>query len=249
MSTRAVAWLSLLASALLVGQAQAADAPLKAKAPPALTTPTSAYTWTGLYAGVNVGLGAGQYNYPFTAGPVAGSATLQSSGVLGGGQIGYNYQFAPLWVAGVETDIQGSNIRDTVSAATNFGGGNAGTQLNYFGTLRGRVGYLVTPNMLLYATGGWAYGGTTSSVSGAILGFALSGSFNDTQSGWTVGGGLEYAFNNWISAKAEYLYLDLGTNTITSGTLLGVPFTLSEHPTVHTLKVGLNFKLEPLIGH
>jgi outer membrane immunogenic protein len=67
-----------------------------------------------------------------------------------------------------------------------------------FGTVRGRAGALVTPNTLLYATGGWAYGHTTTSASAALLGVRTATSIGSNQNGWAVGGGLEYAFNSWL---------------------------------------------------
>ena len=72
---------------------------------------------------------------------------------------------------------------------------------------------------------------------------SAAASSGQTNNGWTAGGGLEYAFNPWLSFKTEYLYLNLGTSTITSGTAAGVPFSLGEKTTVHTAKIGLNLKL------
>lgn len=235
--------LGLLATAFLVGQAQAADLPVKARTYSAPAAP--APTWTGFYVGVNGGYGGDKVSYPFTIGPVAGSADLTSSGFFAGGQAGYNWQFAPTWVAGIETDIQWSDIQSKIDASANIAGANlsAGTKLNYFGTVRGRVGYLVTPAALLYATGGWAYGQTTTSLSAGAFGFGIDRSFEHTKSGWTGGGGLEYALTNRISMKTEYLYMDLGTNDIVSGTVFGIPGSISEKTTVHTFKVGLNLKL------
>jgi opacity protein-like surface antigen len=115
-----------------------------------------------------------------------------------------------------------------------------------FGTVRGRAGALVTPNTLLYATGGWAYGHTTTSASAALLGVGAATSIGSNQNGWAVGGGLEYAFNSWLSFKTEYLYVDLGTSTLVSGGGGGVPFSLSEKATAHTVKAGINIKLGDL---
>lgn len=115
-----------------------------------------------------------------------------------------------------------------------------------FGTVRRRAGALVTPNTLLYATGGWAYGHTTTSASAALLGVGAATSIGSNQNGWAVGGGLEYAFNSWLSFKTEYLYVDLGTSTLVSGGGGGVPFSLSEKATAHTVKAGINIKLGDL---
>lgn len=232
------------AIALGASTAYAADlAPMpmyKAPAPP------PAYSWTGFYIGVNGGFGGNKFDYPATVGPVSGTASLKSSGFFGGGQVGYNWQLSPLWVVGVETDFDGANINGNATASTAFGGATAGTTIDWFGTVRGRAGALVTPNALLYATGGWAYGHTTTAASAGLLGVGAATSLGVNQSGWTVGGGLEYALNSWLSFKTEYLYVDLGTATLVSGTAFGIPFSLGEKATAHTVKAGINVKLGDL---
>jgi len=245
--------LTAAAVALSVSAASAADLPVKA--PPLLPAPV--WNWTGFYVGVHGGLGGNEFEYPFNVGPIlgvtaSGSASAKSSGFFGGAQIGYNWQFAPAWVAGLEADFAGSNIEDTLSLSAAALGiaanASAGTKLDWFGTVRGRVGYLVIPNALLYVTGGWAYGRTTTSFSASATGIgSASSSLSHDKSGWTVGAGLEYAFNRWISVKTEYLYLDLGTDNIASGSILGlVPYSVDEKTTVHTVKVGLNVKFSSL---
>ena len=165
---------------------------------------------------------------------VIGSGVGNSNygGFIGGGQIGYNYQFSPAIVAGVEADFQGlagGGGTSSFSLASHgvvnpthiFGGTVSASQtLDYLGTVRGRVGYLFTPSFLVYATGGLAYGAgnlsssfsATESAGGAFIGSAFGGAnASNSQVGWTVGGGLEWMFaNNW-SVKFEYLYYDLGT--------------------------------------
>lgn len=233
------------AIALGVSTAHAADlAPMPMYKAPMLPPP--AYSWTGFYVGANGGFGGNKFDYPATVGGLSGTSSLTSSGFLGGGQVGYNWQLSPLWVVGLETDFDGSNIASNASASTAFGGASAGTTIDWFGTVRGRVGALVTPNALLYATGGWAYGHTTTTASAALLGVGAATSIGNNQSGWTVGGGLEYALNSWLSFKTEYLYLDLGTATLVSGTAGAVPFSLGEKATAHTVKAGFNIKLGDL---
>jgi outer membrane immunogenic protein len=222
---------------------RAADLPLPAPAyqvPPPAVVPV--YTWTGFYIGANGGFGGNQFQFPFTVGPLSGTSSLNSSGFFGGGQLGYNWQFAPTWVLGVETDFDGADIEGNATTTATAFSGNVGSKLNWFGTARGRVGFLVTPAVLLYGTGGWAYGNATASANAAAFGLGAAVSGTTYRNGWTAGGGLEYAFNPWLSFKTEYLYLNLGTNTLTSGTAAGVPFLLSEKTTVHTVKIGLNFK-------
>ena len=176
----------------------------------------------------------------------SGILPTSTSGFIGGGQIGYNWQFYNSFVAGVEADIQGvaaSNSRGSAVGAAPLAGiiadfsyvsvPTATRSLDYLGTVRGRLGWLFTPTLLVYGTGGLAYGGVTAnasyftSVVGPIpIGIDPSfgaASFSDTRVGWTAGAGLEWMFwPNW-SAKVEYLYYDLGRVTYS-------PSRLSMHP-------------------
>ena len=195
------------------------------------------YNWTGFYVGINGGGGWGRSQWD-------GVDKFDVSGGLIGATIGYNWQFAPAWVAGVEADFDAADIEGMANASTGFGAASAGTKLDWFGTVRARAGVLVTPHALLYATGGWAYGHTTTSANATLTGVAAaSTSIGVTQSnGWTAGAGLEYAFNPWLSFKTEYLFLDLGTDSLVNGTVAGVPFSVSEKTTVHAVKAGINVK-------
>ena len=155
-------FVGILATAAVTGMARAADLPLPTKAPPA-----PLYDWTGFYVGGNVGYGWGHTDVTGSSSSVLlGVATpstfaggLNSSGVLGGGQIGFNYQFAPHWVAGIEADIDGAGINgstNTCSATTAgvaVGCDTAALKLTDFGTVRGHLGYAWN-NMLLFGTGG-----------------------------------------------------------------------------------------------
>ncbi len=225
------------------------------KAPP--PPPPPVISWTGFYVGINGGYGWDSFKYPYdiSCAPPhvcmvpaldpfgAGEAELRSNGFFGGGQIGYNWQFAPTWVAGVEADIQGADISDTATVKLNDLSANASAKLDWFGTVRGRVGYLITPTTLLYATGGWAYGHTKTSV---IVPSDFEFSLSHDRSGWTVGGGLEYAFNSVWSLKAEYLYMDLGQDNVFNGIVNPWLINIDEKTTVHTIKVGLNFRFNGL---
>ncbi len=222
----------------------AADLPLKALK----ARPPAYLGWTGWYAGVNAGYidTVGRTNTdaailttgtaPQNAANIASTATNQfnkgSSGFLGGVQGGYNYQFSPSFVAGVEADIQGSTLRRGLSATNTAVSGNGpswfatttvSSRLDYFGTLRGRVGVTPTPNLLLYSTGGLAYGGINSNTQiafnntgGAVPG-GTSGAFSGVRVGWTAGGGLEWMFSPKWTAKLEYLYYDLGAASYATG--------------------------------
>jgi outer membrane immunogenic protein len=171
-----------IAATLAAGAADAADMPRYYSAPP---PPLAVYSWVGPYIGFNIG---GQW------GETTNNPT-EPSGVIGGLQAGYNFQFGQ-FVIGAETDIQLSGAEDTF-APWKFSN-------PWFGTLRGRAGYALN-NILFYGTGGLAYGG----LEGEIFGLTES----HTLIGWTAGAGMEVGFTpNW-SAKIEYLYMALGEKT------------------------------------
>jgi outer membrane immunogenic protein len=187
--------------------AQAADLPRRAPPPP-LPLP-SAFTWTGFYAGLNAGYavhtGSGGFS-DATYGIVTGGK--QSGGFAGGGQIGYNYQFTPGsgFVIGVETDIQGIAFAKADAAylgTTPYY--SVRTNLDYVGTVRARLGYAFD-RVLVYGTGGFAYGGGSRSSSAASYPYTLPGT---DRTGYAAGGGIEYAFTEKLSAKVEALYLHL----------------------------------------
>jgi outer membrane immunogenic protein len=166
------------------GSAAAADLPRR----PAqdYLPPSDSYSWTGPYAGLNLG-----YQWA----KVTNNVT-EPSGIAGGGQLGYNWQLSP-FVFGVETDIQASAADDTF-APYKFSN-------PWFGTLRARIGYAIN-NVMLYGTGGLAYG----ELKGEFFGLEE----DKTLVGWTAGAGIEYGFTQtkW-TAKLEYLYMDLASRT------------------------------------
>ena len=262
----------------LIISAAAADMPLKAvpNVPPA---------WTGLYAGLNAGYADLQSSaYPVASGtPDAalgmppgvsdGLAVLSSrtiplgsgAGFAGGGQIGYNLQFNRLLVGGIEADIQGVAGRNSGSITTgSFVLGvpitttqTAKVSTTYLGTVRGRLGILLTPSWLIYATGGLAYGGSTldttlvqSGANGLPPNFvgASTGSFSDTRLGGAFGGGLEWMFAPHWTTKVEYLHYDLGTmsgsSPATSGFFLTPVYQnvlSSSHIQGNLVRVGVNY--------
>ena len=181
--------------------------------------------WMGWYAGGNVGGSWGRARSDFVISGFATSITpsdsLSPDGVIGGGQLGYNWQLDPNWLIGVEADIQASREKasGTRFDIVDFEGvtTNHETKIEWFGTVRGRLGYVLARSILLYATGGLAYGrvsvsGTSADNVGAT--FLGSGEFSNTNvnSGWTAGGGIEgVAWDPQWTWKVEYLYLELGT--------------------------------------
>jgi outer membrane immunogenic protein len=193
-----------------------------------------------------------------------GNFDLTSSGFFGGGQIGYNYQFDNSWVIGVETDFQWSGIKGELSGnADLFVNGNqlggvdfsAGSEIEWFGTIRARLGY-AWDRVFLYGTGGAAYGkvkshGDITIFNGMGDSDSLSASTSDTQWGWTVGAGLEYAITDHWTFKTEYLYVDLGSQNLfdaqDEGFLpnedyLVVGAKMDVETKFHTIKAGINYK-------
>ena len=224
-----------LSGALLTAPALAADLPRKAV--PIVTPAVQGVNWGGLYIGVHGGFGAHDVAYPFSVPliPLSGEPRFDVDGFFAGGQVGYNLVIAPGWLAGVEVDIAWSDING--SGRTTAGPLDLilSTDLRWFGTARGRIGR-TWERALIYVTGGYAFGKTRSSAN--LVG-VFAGSQDNNKSGWTVGGGLEYAFAaNW-SVKVEYLYIHLGTDNV--ATLPGV-FTAAEEMNLHTAKIGLNWR-------
>lgn len=228
---------------LLAGAASAADLPRRV-APPVFTT-VPAFSWTGFYAGLNAGYGfdasssggatvigtsaaSGIIANGADPGLVAFSNRNADNGFSGGGQVGYNYQFTPGSgvVAGVEADAQYLGFGSNRSAASfvgtpnpdlTFVNPNGLSSLDYFGTVRGRLGYAFD-RTLVYGTGGFAYGG------GGGSSFGLPNRSSDTfRTGWAAGGGVEYAlpsdsFLNFfkssaVTVKIEGLYVSLDRNS------------------------------------
>lgn len=211
--------------------AHAADLrPMVTKAPPAPVY----YNWTGFYLGVNLGGSWGHDSSDFfDEGTDVFGFSDHVDGVIGGGQIGYNWQFynglglGNAWVLGLEADIQGSSQKRTSdfaftdlalpNGATDVTG-NVEDKLEWFGTVRGRAG-IAFDRVLPYVTGGWAFGerkfdgSLAAFVPGAATPFdTVAFSSSHSMSGWTVGGGIEWAFwGNW-TAKFEYLYIDFGNH-------------------------------------
>jgi outer membrane immunogenic protein len=204
---------SAVASLIVSNAALAADLPARPYTAPAVVLPN--WNWTGFYAGLNAGYGWGDQTLIVT-GAGSGSIKTSPSGFAGGGQIGYNWQAPNRFVFGVEADIQGANLKNTTNGTLTVLGVpvavNTTGKVDYFGTVRGRLGYAVG-SWMPYFTGGWAYGGASSS--GTIGGIAFSGS-NSRTDGWTLGGGVEWMFGaNWI-AGVEYLYISFPGSSITA---------------------------------
>src|SRR5262252_3522223 len=250
---------SLAVAGLTVGftaAASAADLGRPAPAPVYTKAPLAAapFSWTGFYAGVNAGYGWGTADADYTSpGPpngfipvdqvatsAQGSADLKPKGFIGGAQAGYNWQVAPSWVLGVETDFQAFALKQSFDGT--FTTPVAGPQITHTSiqtdwlyTLRGRAGFAID-RLLVYGTGGLAVADIKFAQSNAYPLFGAP-AFNDsfslstTKAGWVAGAGAEYAITRNWTAKAEYLYVDLGSisgASTTRGYLNpGVPVTHS----------------------
>jgi outer membrane immunogenic protein len=252
----------LLSSAVLLATtalASAADLPRRTVAPaPVVAAPV--FTWTGFYAGLHggyighdsdatlVGVGPATLAAPGVFAPTGlGSGVgLDSDGFLFGGQIGGNVQFG-LFVAGIEadisyTDVGARGVFEGVGQTTTYR-----TDMDYFGTLRGRLG-LAFDRVLVYGTGGLAYAGLDNRVSSATTllgGTNYAGRSDDSEIGYTVGAGIEYALTNNLTIKGEYLYYDFGRRTVRAAGDTGVAADFIDvrfRDDGHIGRVGVNFK-------
>jgi outer membrane immunogenic protein len=257
--------------AALSCSAFAADMAVKAP-PPMAAAP--AFSWTGAYFGIHAGGDwaadpDGTVSFQrFTGGPpgVGTPHPLQSTalnsewGGFVGGQLGYNWQLQQSWVVGLETDFAFASltkspgvtlaegpITDTVTSTRG---------LDWYGTVRGRVGYLYNPQVLAYATGGLVYGRTRNDFTQSIVGpgpvgfFTLSNTAPSMSTGWTIGGGIEYAIDAKWSVKLEYDYLQFNDG-VSSTTLIafnpgkggnqGLFNVQAANNSAHTVQVGFNY--------
>ena len=244
----------LLASTILCGMSSyplAADAVVEeivVEAPPAVS-------WTGFYVGGHAGYAWGNWDGDLTFDPGTGpivvfdpsNREIDLDGWLAGAQIGFNYQVNSL-VFGLEadaswTDLKGSGSFTTIAGDTKWAIEN---QLDWFGTVRGRMGVAVD-NFLLYGTAGVAFGQTSADEVVTTDIVTARGSAEEDHIGWTAGAGAEWMFaQNW-SLKTEYLYTDLGSADyrFRGTTFVDTPHTTDSFPsdiTFHSVRVGVNYR-------
>jgi opacity protein-like surface antigen len=238
------------------------------------------HNWGGVYLGGNVGYGFGNSGVT-TLSPLSNKAaeyqgslytptTVRSdnAGFSGGGQLGFNLKLSEPIIVGAETDISYANIGGSIGTASNaiysYVDENilytrnvpsyltSKTQLQWFGTVRARAGYLVRDDALLYGTAGLAYGGinargvTMNTEFTYDYGNAAYGQYNDTAIGWAAGAGIEYAVSKNFSLKTEWLYLGFGNQTyalnpITNSGPIG--YSLSVNNNTQLIRTGLNYKI------
>ncbi len=227
--------------------------------------------WTGVYVGINGGYGGGTFDYPMNIKvdvpnvsdtPLLNydfGADISASGFFGGIQAGYNWQMDSI-VLGIEGDISVSNVKgelelysDTADASV-----SGKSEVDWFGTARLRAGYTATSDLLVYLTGGLAWGSVTSSYDfsnqGDLGPLGIGGvddSTTNSHMGWTLGGGFEYAVTEHVSLKTEYLYVDLGDHDVMNrdlARLVGSPegiranLKINQDIAFQTIKAGINYR-------
>ncbi|HEY5067541.1 MAG TPA: outer membrane beta-barrel protein [Xanthobacteraceae bacterium] len=245
------------------GPAFAADMAVKAS-PPVVAT---AFSWTGCYVGGNAGGAWGNSNVtlmetgafldPLSHNPPAdvafsnalGSPGIRMSGFTGGGQVGCNYQ-AGSFVFGIEGDGEYTGLSGSAAATATLPiaklAASATTSVSSHSlfTVRPRAGFAVD-RTLFYVTGGYAGGNVTYSESmSQRAGVSTGGTVSSTQSGWTIGGGIEYAMTNNWTIKGEYLYVNLGSVGFAGANIVMPTFTTANSATFkeNIGRLGLNYK-------
>ena len=198
--------------------------------------------WSGPYVGLNVGYGGGgeQYDYDVPNLGVGGYDTQRNNGIVGGGQIGYNYAIYNCFIAGIEADFDGTSIAGSAVLDQPALYARLSSRMDYFGTVRGRLGYAFD-RVMLYATGGFAYANTTTDVAAPN-----NGIYNEASHfhiGYAFGGGFEYAVTNNIMLRAEYLRLAYDVK-LGAGNDPNQPYHLQERPTENIVRAGVNYKLD-----
>ncbi|MDE5454522.1 outer membrane beta-barrel protein [Bradyrhizobium sp. CSA112] len=234
--------ITLAAAALVMGIASASAADLAARPYTKAPAPIAAvYNWTGLYIGADVGYGWGRSTGISTnaAGFFPAPYSIDPSGVIGGGFVGYNWQVSNV-VLGIEADWQAADLNDSAifpnSAGTLY---NIGTSVKDYGSVRGRVG-LAFDRWMVFGTAGWAWGSwdTSYGFAGAANPFVTMNV--NSSDGWTAGAGIEYAFaDNWLG-RVEYRYTDLGRASFVS--LLTNSAEVGNRVTINDVRVGIAYK-------
>ena len=198
---------------------------------------------------------------------------MTRNGAVGGLEAGYNWQFDPRWVLGIEADLNGANFRGTggstsvYSPTTNINLSSS-QAIDWYDTVRARIGWLATPNLLIFGTGGVAYGQVRNSAALTFVsplpgsaavgagGFAITctvnttcyaGSSASTNVGWAAGGGLEWMFDRHWTAKVEYQFVDLGSQTFIAAApraLIGAvsSFNVNFKDQLNVVRVGVNYR-------
>jgi outer membrane immunogenic protein len=228
------------------GQSLAADLYTRPQQPPPYPSPlplASVPPWAGFYFGGNLGVGWSQGSLSDTAGNTF--TPNNSANFLGGGQIGYNWQFGSV-VAGIEADFDWAGNQNNISNAA--AGVTVTTNDRWLTTLTGRLGYAWNTQWLVYGKGGGAWVGSSDpTITNVTTGAAITPSTTNSNFGWTLGVGVEWAFLPDWSARLEYDYIGLNSQTFTipapglGGLPAGDQFT-SQNRNFQMVNVGVNYK-------
>lgn len=248
---KAALWISAVAT--LIGMpAWAADMAVKARPMP----PAPVYGWTGCYIGGNVGGGWARNDVTdFLTVPGFDIGRSTGTGIVGGGQVGCDYQMAN-WVFGAQgmfdgAEVKGSLIPNGALAPPNPVGFSRnevlGFKTEWLATVTGRIGYLVQPQALIYVKGGAAWAHNTYSDNDPILVPPFFGNGSATHTGWTIGGGFEYAFTQNWSFLIEYDFSDFGSRNTTiwyntANTGVVNPYGYNFKPNLQTVLFGVNYR-------
>ena len=186
------------------------------------------FSWTGFYLGLHLGYGWHEGNIHsellpndfFSIEP--DSQDNDSDGITGGAQLGYNWQCG-MFVLGAEADFSAAGINGESHPAIIFAptileaSQTFDHEIDWFGTVRGRVGFTPLQRLLFYGTGGFAYAHIEQTAGAVVVPVAnYVNTRSETELGWTAGAGIEYALNRHWSIKAEYLYIDVGDSSVTA---------------------------------
>jgi outer membrane immunogenic protein len=228
----------------ITGSAFSADL---APPPPPPPPPVPIFSWTGLYVGLQAGYAWDRDPITVTTAILPGTFAVASlstkpQGFIGGGHIGYNVQWNQ-WVIGFEGTVDGTTIRRNVFDTIDFA--NFDTRSAVQGSIRLRAG-VAFDRILLYATGGAAFAGINTYYTTAVP-FFLTESDSKTRSGWTVGGGLQFAVTNNWSIRAEYRYSDFGGSNDFPFAVRVSPFnsfSVRHHLTQNQVQAGISYKFD-----
>jgi outer membrane immunogenic protein len=246
-----------------------AASPAVALPPPLPPMDPACFWWCGWYAGLNAGgawsndkasFSGNAATAPyFAANEFPTSIALNPSGFIGGGQIGYNWLLAPRFLVGLEADFQGGGYQGSATATPTPVAPfvpfttTVEEHSNWFGTVRPKVGFLALPNLLLYGTGGLAYGQIETSFSAIATGFTLAtcparyscatGSSSSVRVGWTAGAGLEWMFVPHWSLSVEYLFVDFDPSA--TGVSCCGTFTSNTPFRENIARAGVNWYFDP----
>lgn len=243
---RGTAVATIILALAAAAPAHAADFPVKA--PPFFPAAPPLFSWTGCYVGGHLGVAISEDRNESVTG---GARDFSTTGIVGGGQIGCDYQVAPRWVVGVEGRAAGTSLKENHPSSVIFL--NSGTRVpsqfsltnDFLASATGRLGYSFAPRWLVFARGGAAWTQEKAEDPFTNLrGISVNPSATTIRTGWTVGGGVEWAFLPQWSTTLEYNYYNFGSHgmTLTDGATGGSVHLQNLTDTIHTVTAGVNYR-------